>query len=98
MTTFVMLSTIGPNGAATLRENPGRIVEVNAEVESMGAKVLTQYALLGQWDFVTIIDAPDERVMARIATTLSARGTLKTRTLTAIPVEEMIASLGEGVG
>lgn len=98
MTTFVMLSTIGPNGAATLREHPGRILEVNAEVESMGAKVLTQYAVLGQWDFVTIIEAPDERVMARIATTLSARGTLKTRTLTAIPIEEMIASLGEGVG
>ncbi len=98
MTTFVMLSTIGPNGAATLLENPGRILEVNAEVESMGAKVLSQYAVLGQWDFVTIIDAPDERVMARIATTLSARGTLKTRTLTAIPVEEMVAALGEGVG
>lgn len=98
MTVFVMLSTLGPNGSATLRENPRRILEVNAEVESMGATVITQYALLGQWDFVTIVEAPDETVMARIATTLSARGTLKTRTLTAIPVEEMIASLGEGVG
>ena len=73
MPTFVMLSTLGPDGSATLRENPSRIREVNAEVESMGAKVLVQYALLGQWDFVTIIEAPDERVMARIATTLAAR-------------------------
>jgi uncharacterized protein with GYD domain len=98
MITFVMLSTLGPDGSETLKKNPKRIKEVNAEVEAMGARVKDQYALLGQWDFVTIIEAPDERVMARIATTLAARGTLKTRTLTAIPVDEFIASLGEGVG
>jgi uncharacterized protein with GYD domain len=98
MPTFVMLSVLGPDGSATLRENPKRIREVNAEVESMGATVKEQYALLGQWDFVTIIEAPDEGTMARIATTLAARGTLKTMTLTAIPVEDFINSLGEGVG
>ena len=98
MVTFVMLSTLGPDGSETLKNNPTRIKEVNAEVESMGARVKDQYALLGQWDFVTIIEAPDERVMARIATTLAARGTLKTRTMVAIPVDEFIASLGEGVG
>jgi uncharacterized protein with GYD domain len=98
MPTFVMLSVLGPDGSATLRENPSRIREVNSEVESMGARVKDQYALLGQWDFVTIIEAPDEGTMARIATTLAARGTLKTTTLTAIPVDEFITSLGEGVG
>lgn len=98
MQTFVMLSVLGPDGSATLRENPSRIREVNAEVESMGARVKEQYALLGQWDFVTIIEAPDEGTMARIATTLAARGTLKTMTLTAIPVDDFINSLGEGVG
>jgi uncharacterized protein with GYD domain len=98
MITFVMLSTLGPDGSETLRNNPTRIKEVNGEVEAMGARVKDQYALLGQWDFVTIIEAPDERVMARIATTLAARGTLKTRTMTAIPVDEFIASLGSGVG
>ena len=98
MITFVMLSTLGPDGSETLKNNPTRIQEVNGEVEAMGARVKDQYALLGQWDFITIIEAPDERVMARIATTLAARGTLKTRTLTAIPVDEFIASLGSGVG
>jgi uncharacterized protein with GYD domain len=98
MPTFVMLSVLGPDGSATLRENPKRIKEVNAEVEGMGATVKAQYALLGQWDFVTIIDAPDHVTMGRIATTLAARGTLKTTTLTAIPVDDFIASLGEGVG
>jgi uncharacterized protein with GYD domain len=98
MPTFVMLSTLGPDGSATLRTNPQRIREVNAEVEAMGARVKDQYALLGQWDFITIIEAPDELAMARIATTLAARGTLKTRTMTAIPVEDFIAYLGEGVG
>ena len=90
MPKFVMLSVLGPDGAATLREKPQRIKEVNAEVESMGGRVLHQYALLGQWDFVNIIEAPDELVMARIATMLSARGTLKTRTLQAIEVDDLI--------
>lgn len=98
MPVFVMLSTLGPDGAATLRDHPQRLKEVNAEVESMGARVLTQYGLLGQWDFITIIEAPDSLVMARIATTLAARGTLKTRTLAAIPVDDLIDALGEGVG
>jgi uncharacterized protein with GYD domain len=93
MATFVMLSTLGPDGAATLRQNPSRLREVNAEVEAMGGRVVVQYALLGQWDFVNIIEAPDEVTMVRIATTLAARGTLKTRTLTAVPIDELIASL-----
>jgi uncharacterized protein with GYD domain len=96
--TFVMLSVLGPDGSATLRENPSRIKAVNAEVEAMGASVQAQYALLGQWDFITIIEAPDTVTMSKIATTLAARGTLKTTTLTAIPVDDFIASLGEGVG
>jgi uncharacterized protein with GYD domain len=93
MATFVMLSTLGPDGAATLRQNPSRLKAVNAEVEAMGGRVVVQYALLGQWDFLNIIEAPDEVTMARIATMLAARGTLKTRTLTAVKVDELIAAL-----
>lgn len=98
MPTFVMLSILGPDGSATLREKPARIREVNAEVESMGGRVVHQYALLGQWDFVNIIEAPDELVMARIATMLSARGTLKTRTLQAIEVDDLIQVLTQDEG
>ena len=97
MQKFVMLSILGPDGANTLRENPSRLREVNREVEAMGGKVLQQYALLGQWDFLNIIEAPDEKVMAKIATALNARGTLKTRTLVAIDVDDFISVLGDGV-
>jgi uncharacterized protein with GYD domain len=90
MAMFIMLSTLGPEGAATVRENPERIKEVNAEVEAMGVKVLQQYALLGPYDFCNILEAPDERTMARVAITLGARGTLKSLTLTAIPIDEFI--------
>jgi uncharacterized protein with GYD domain len=96
MATFVMLSTLGPDGAATLRENPGRLKAVNGEVEAMGGRVVAQYALLGQWDFLNIIEAPDAVTMAHIATALAARGTLKTRTMTAISVDDLIASLAAG--
>jgi uncharacterized protein with GYD domain len=96
MPTYVMLSTLGPEGAATLREHPERIKQVNAEVEAMGVRVVQQYALLGPYDFLNVLEAPDERTMARVATTLGSRGTLKTLTLTAIPVDDFIADLQGG--
>ena len=98
MPKFMMLSTLGPDGSARLRENPQRLREVNHDVEEMGVKVLAQYAVLGQWDFVNILEAPDEVTMARVATTLAARGTLKTNTMPIIEVDEFIAAMGEGVG
>ncbi len=97
MPKFVMLSTLGPDGHARLREQPERLREVNADVEAMGVRVLEQYALLGQYDFLNILEAPDELTMARVATALAARGTLKSITLTAIPVDELIDGLrGDG--
>lgn len=94
MSTFLMLSTLGPDGMATLREHPARLREVNAEVEAMGARVVAQWALLGDYDFATILEAPDEQTVVRVAVALGARGTLKTRTLTAVPIDEFLATLG----
>ncbi len=93
MATYLMLSTLGPEGMATLRENPQRLKEVNGEVEAMGARVVSQWALLGPYDFATILEASDETVVARVAVTLGARGTLKTKTLTALPIDEFIAAV-----
>jgi len=93
MPKFVMLSTLGPEGSARLSENPERLREVSGEVEAMGVKVLAQYALLGNWDFINILEAPDEQTMMKVATTLSARGTLKTLTMAAVDVEDFINSL-----
>ncbi len=97
MPLFVMLSTIGPDGFATLRENPSRLREVKQEVESMGVKVVHQWALLGPHDFINVIEAPDELTMSKVATTLAARGTLKTQTYTAIEVDDYIDMMGEGI-
>ncbi|HTZ08384.1 MAG TPA: GYD domain-containing protein [Acidimicrobiales bacterium] len=94
MATFLMLSTLGPEGMATLRLNPQRLREVNAEVEAMGATVVAQWALLGQYDFATVLEAPDEKVVTRVAVTLGARGTLKTKTLMAVPIDEFIETVG----
>lgn len=89
-----MLSTLGPDGMATLRQHPARLREVNAEVEAMGARVVAQWALLGQYDFATVLEAPDEQTVVRVAVALGARGTLKTKTLTAVPIDEFLATLG----
>jgi uncharacterized protein with GYD domain len=93
MPRYVMLSTLGPNGAATLREAPERLKEVNEEVEALGVKVIEQYALLGPYDFINIVDAPDDVTMTRLAITLASRGTMKSVTLPAVPVDDFIARL-----
>ena len=93
MATFLMLSTVGPDGASTLTENPHRLKAVNAEVEAMGVRIVAQWALLGEYDFCTVIDAPDETAMARVALVLGSRGTLKTRTMSAIPIDEYIETV-----
>jgi len=88
-----MLSTLGPDGAAKVLDEPERIKGVNSEVEAMGVKVIAQYALLGAYDFCNILEAPDEKVMARVAMSLASRGTVKTLTLTAMPVDDFITAL-----
>jgi uncharacterized protein with GYD domain len=90
MPAFLMLSTVGPDGATTLTDNPDRLKAVNAEVEAMGVKVVAQWALLGQYDFATILEAPDEMTMARVSLVLGSRGTLKTLTLAAIPIDDYV--------
>ena len=76
-----------------MREKPERLHAVTAEVEAMGLKVIAQYALMGQWDFLNIIEAPDEATMAKAAVALAARGTMRTTTMQAIPIEMLMEAL-----
>jgi len=93
MPTYILLSTLSPHGAGTLKANPGRLKEVNTEIEQMGAKVVSQWAVLGPYDFVSIVEAPDEKTIARVSVELASRGTAHFQTLTAIPVDEFLALL-----
>ena len=93
MGTYVMLSRLSPDGVKTLKKNPDRIKAVNSEVEALGAKVLSQYALLGAYDFLTVLEAPDPETVARVSVELGLSGTATFETLAAIPVDDFIASL-----
>jgi uncharacterized protein with GYD domain len=73
--------------------NPGRIWEVNQEVEDMGAKIISQYALLGEYDFINVLEAPNNTVIARVAAALGSRGTMQPLTLTAITVEDLVKEI-----
>ncbi|OGO15816.1 MAG: hypothetical protein A2Z02_01540 [Chloroflexi bacterium RBG_16_48_7] len=90
---FVMLTTLTAEGRKSIMKNPGRIWEVNKEVEEMGAKILCQYALLGQYDFVNILEAANAQVIARVSSTLGARGTLVPLAMTAITMEDLIKEM-----
>src|SRR5215208_2153139 len=91
--TFVMLSTLTPEGVQTLKSNPQRIREVNKEIEQLGASVTAQWAVLGRYDFVNIVEAPDEKTIARVSMELGSRGTAHYETLSAIPVDDFISAL-----
>jgi uncharacterized protein with GYD domain len=93
MPTYIMLSTLTPEGVQTVKNNPQRIREVNKEVEQLGATVKAQWATLGHVDFISVVEAPDADTMARVSLELGSRGTGRYETLAAIPVEDFIASL-----
>jgi uncharacterized protein with GYD domain len=93
MALFVMLTNLTADGVKTLKSNPNRVGEVNKEVEQIGAKVVAQYATLGQYDFVTIVEAPDEKTMAKVSVELGSRGTMTSQTLAAMPSDELASAL-----
>ncbi len=93
MATYVMLTTLTDQGRKAIKENPQRIKEVNKEVEAMGVKILAQYALLGPYDFVNILEAQDNKVVSKVAVELGARGTLQTLTMAAMTLDEFIGNL-----
>jgi len=92
MAVYVMFTTLTDEGRKTIKNNPGRIKEVNKEVEEMGGKILAQYAILGIYDFVNIIETVGNTTITKIALELGSRGTLHTMTMAAIPIDDLIAS------
>lgn len=93
MPTYLMLATLTPHGVSTVKDNPQRIKEVNEEVQQLGANVQAQWALLGRFDFASIVEAPDEATMARVSLELGSRGTAHYESLSAVPIDEFIASI-----
>ncbi len=87
MSKYIMLSTLTDEGRKTVKMRPERIKEVNTELEKMGVKVLAQYAVLGPYDFINILEAPDNETISRVAIELGARGTVQIVTLSAIPID-----------
>ncbi|MGH2427027.1 MAG: GYD domain-containing protein [bacterium] len=90
MATYIMLSRLTEEGAQTIRKNPGRVQEVNKELEGMRIRVLQQYAVLGAYDFVNIVDAPDLATVMKASIQLGARGSVRIETLAALPMDEFV--------
>lgn len=93
MPTYVMLTNLTAEGVRTLKNNPARVAEVNKEVEQIGARVIAQYATLGQYDFITIVEAPDAETMAKVSIELGSRGTMTSQTLSAMSAEDLADAL-----
>jgi uncharacterized protein with GYD domain len=93
MPTYILLSSLTAQGVQTLRSNPERLREVNRDVEELGAKVVHQWATLGPFDFVNVVEAPDAATIAKVSVALGARGSAKLQTLTALDIEEFLGAI-----
>jgi uncharacterized protein with GYD domain len=91
MPTYIMLSTVTDEGSKTIKKNPNRIKEVNQELEALGVTVKAQYAVLGPFDFINIVEAPNNETVMNVSAELAARGTVKIQTLAAVPIDNFIA-------
>lgn len=95
MARYILLSKLTEDGRKTLKRNPERIKEVNKEIEAYGVKVLEQYAVLGPYDFVNIVEAPDNEAVFKVSVELGSRGTIEITSMPAITIDELIESLKE---
>ncbi|HYY63291.1 MAG TPA: GYD domain-containing protein [Gaiellaceae bacterium] len=93
MPTYILLSNLTAQGVQTLKSNPARLREVNSDVEELGARVVHQWATLGPFDFVNVVEAPDAQTIARVSVALGARGSARLQTLTALTIDEFLAAL-----
>ena len=90
---YILLSTLTDEGWKTIKEKPARIKEVNKELEAFGVRVISQYAVLGPYDFASIVEAPDNRTIGKVSIELGSRGTIKIMSMAAVPIDEFIASM-----
>jgi uncharacterized protein with GYD domain len=95
MPKYVMLTTLTAKGVQTLQSNPDRLREVNRDVEEFGAKVLQQWALIGAYDFLNIVEAPDAATIAKVSVALGARGSAKLQTFELIEIDDLLTTLSE---
>jgi uncharacterized protein with GYD domain len=92
MPIYLMLTNLTDEGRRTIREDPERIKAVNREVEAMGVKIVAQYALIGPYDFVNILDAPSDKAIVKLSVELGARGTLQPMTMAALDMDQFVNS------
>jgi uncharacterized protein with GYD domain len=92
MATYILLTNLTDEGSKTIKSNPERIKAVNKELEVLGVRVVAQYAVLGPYDFVNIVEGPDIKTLARVSAELSSRGSIRILTMPAISIDEFIAS------
>ena len=95
MATYILLSTLTDDGRKTVKQRPERIKEVNREIEAFGAKVVAQYAVLGPYDFVNNVEAPDNEAIARVSMELGSRGTVQIMSLPALAVDDFIERISD---
>lgn len=93
MSRYIIISNLTDEGAKTLKKNPGRVKEVNNELKNMGVEVIDQYAVLGNFDFISIVEADNETKITKAIVEIASRGSIKTVTYKVMEIDEFIKAL-----
>ena len=93
MPQFILMTNLTPDGVRTIKNHPARISEVNSEMEQIGVKVLHQWATLGAYDFISVVEAPDAATVAKVSLALGARGSAKLQSLELVEIDALLGAL-----
>ncbi len=94
MPIFIRLVNLTEQGARNMSNLPKMLQDAQRVMEKHDTRVLHQYTTLGNYDLVTIIEAPDARTATRVSAEIAAQGNFRAETLAAVSINEF---LGEAV-
>lgn len=96
MATYIMLFRYTAQGVQNVKDSPKRVTAARKAFKRLGAELKAFYAVMGQYDTMFILEAPDDETAGRAALTVSALGNVRTETMRAFTEDEfkkMVAGL-----
>jgi len=95
MATYIMLITLTPEGRAAAREEADYLLALEDKIAAPGVNMMGVYAVLGRFDYVTIVEAPDNESIARFSLDLGVEAGVHIETLPVIPASRLDEDEGD---
>ena len=94
MATYFMLFNYTQQGVQNVKESPARIEAAKKLLRDMGAEVKASYLMMGRYDTIFIVEAPNDETAAKGALAISSKGNVRSETLRAFTEDEYKKMIG----